>query len=193
MFLPVHLRRELIRTCSTNAELITWISTVFLPGGDIASINNLATLYPADITQGSPFDTGILNAVTPQYKRIAAFQGDGVFQAPRRWLLQNTVPTNPNVWGFLSKRLKALPILGSLHASDILDVYGGGEMGDYLIHFVNNLNPNSAALLQWPKYTLQSRQIMTFLDGLIPLEISADTYRQAAMNALTNLTLANPV
>lgn len=189
----LHCRRDLIRNCSTDAELITWISTVFLPGADLASINNAATLYPADITQGSPFDTGILNAVTPQYKRIAAFQGDGVFQAPRRWLLQNTVPTNPNVWGFLSKRLKALLILGSVHASDILDVYGGGEMGDYLIHFVNNLNPNSAALLQWPQYTLQSRQIMTFLDGLIPLAISADTYRQAAMNALTNLTLASPV
>jgi len=55
-------------------------------------------LYPADITKGSPFDTRLLNALTPQFKRIAAFQGDGVFQAPRRWMLENTVPGNPNVW-----------------------------------------------------------------------------------------------
>ncbi|KAF8955263.1 carotenoid ester lipase precursor [Flammula alnicola] len=177
----------------TDAQLINYIKTVFLPGTPDAQITQLAALYPSDITQGSPFDTGILNALTPQYKRIAAFQGDGVFQAPRRWLLQNTVPTNPNVWAFLSKRLKALPILGSVHASDLLNSYGGGEMEDYLIRFAATLNPNSLTSFQWPKYTLQSRQLLTFLDGLIPLIITADTYRQAAMNFVTNVTLATPV
>ncbi|KAF8964271.1 Alpha/Beta hydrolase protein [Flammula alnicola] len=137
--------------------------------------NQLATLYPSDITQGSPFDTGILNALTPQFKRIAAFQGDGFFQR------------------LVSKRLKALPILGSVHGSDLLNSYGGGEMEDYLIRFAATLNPNSLTSFQWPKYTLQSRQLLTFLDGLIPLIITADTYRQAAMNFVTNVTLATPV
>jgi acetylcholinesterase len=44
--------------------------------------------YPANISQGSPFDTGTLNALTPQFKRFAALQGDIAFQAPRRLLLQ---------------------------------------------------------------------------------------------------------
>jgi acetylcholinesterase len=93
----------------------------------------------------------------------------------------------------VSKRLKALPALGSVHASDILNVYGGGEMGDYLIRFASTLNPNSARSFQWPQYTLSKRNILTFLDGLIPLIISTDTYRQDAMNFITNVTLANPV
>ncbi|KAH9480374.1 Lipase 1 [Psilocybe cubensis] len=180
---------------TTDAQVIDYIKNVFFPGVTDDQLSQLATLYPSDILQGSPFDTGILNALTPQFKRIAAFQGDGVFQAPRRWLLNNVVPKNPNVWAFVSKRLKALPVLGSVHGSDLLNVYGGGEMQDYLIRFATNLNPNSNSLLsfQWPKYELKNRQLLTFLDGLIPLAITADTYRQAAMNFLTTVTLANPV
>ena len=44
--------------------------------------------YPDDVTKGSPFGTGTKYAITPQYKRLAAFQGDAVFQAPRRFFLQ---------------------------------------------------------------------------------------------------------
>ncbi|KAF4617351.1 hypothetical protein D9613_005823 [Agrocybe pediades] len=180
---------------TTDAQVENWVKTNFFPGVTDAQINQFKTLYPPDITQGSPFDTGILNALSPQFKRIAAFQGDGVFQAPRRWLLQNTVPTNPNVWSYISKRLKALPVLGSVHASDILNVYGGGEMQDYLIRFVATLNPNSNSLLsfQWPKFDLKSRQLLVFQDGLIPLTLTTDTYRQDAMNLLTTVSLENPV
>lgn len=87
-------------------------------------------LYPADITQGSPFGTGILNALSPQFKRIAAFQGDAVFQAPRRFFLQKRSGIQ-DTWSFgkliitsilipiltrilVSKRLKGLPVLGSV-------------------------------------------------------------------------------
>jgi len=84
----------------TDAQVKNWIKTSFLPGSTDAAINKIADLYPQDITAGSPFDTGILNAISPQFKRIAAFLGDGVFQAPRRWMLDNTVGTNPNVWAY---------------------------------------------------------------------------------------------
>jgi len=82
-----------------------------------------------------------------------------------------------------------------VHASDLLQVYGGGEMEDYLIRFAATLNPNSGDLLtfQWPKYDLKNRKLLTFQDGLIPLAITPDTYRQDAMNLLTQITLANPV
>ena len=39
-----------------------------------------------DVTQGSPYGTGTLNALTPQFKRIASIHGD-MFQGPRRFLL----------------------------------------------------------------------------------------------------------
>ena len=41
----------------------------------------------------------MLNALTPQFKRLAALQGDSALQAPRRWLLQNTAD-NQDVWVF---------------------------------------------------------------------------------------------
>lgn len=66
-------------------------------------------------------------------------------------------------------------------------------MAVYLINFVNNLNPNGGGLLSWPKYSTSSPQLLTFLDGLIPLEITQDTYRQAAMNLVTQLSLVNPL
>jgi len=55
--------------------------------------------YPQNITQGSPFDTGDSNALTPQFKRIAAFQGDAAFQAPRRFFLQQRSGSQ-NAWAF---------------------------------------------------------------------------------------------
>ena len=93
----------------------------------------------------------------------------------------------------MSKRLKLLPALGSVHFSDILNVYGGGEMGDHLIRFVNNLNPNPSTGYQWPQYTLATRKIATYIDGLIPVVTGTDTYRAEAMDYLNQVTLANPV
>ncbi|KXN88429.1 Lipase 1 [Leucoagaricus sp. SymC.cos] len=180
----------------TNDDQIReYFKTVFLPGVTDDQANQLTDLYPADIIQGSPFGTGILNAITPQFKRIAAVQGDGVFQAPRRWLLQNT-SGKQNIWVFLSKRFKGIPLLGSLHGSDLINSFFlGQEFRDYVIRFTNNLDPNGNGLfdLQWPKYTTANPKQLVFLDGLIPLTIQDDTYRKDQMNFLTQLTLAVPV
>ncbi|KAF9523406.1 carotenoid ester lipase precursor [Crepidotus variabilis] len=178
---------------TTEAQLKTWIQTEFAPGTPDDAVDSILKMYPADITQGSPYDTGILNALTPQFKRIASFQGDAAFQGPRRWLLQNTVNSNPNIWSYLSKRMKALPVVGSVHASDLLNVYGGGEMGDYLIRFATNLDPNGGFLTTWPKYTLQAQKLLTFYDGLIPLGITKDNFRQLPIKSVTDATLAFPI
>ncbi|KAJ7505885.1 Alpha/Beta hydrolase protein [Mycena galericulata] len=177
---------------TTDAEFNQWIQTFWLPEATTAQAANFDTLYPSDITQGSPFDTGVLDALTPQFKRIAAFQGDGVFQAPRRFF-QQTLSGRQNQWAFLSKREKATPFLGSFHATDILNVYFDGELTDYLINFATNLNPNGNTVPSWPAYTTATPNLMTFLDGLIPTEITQDTYRAAGMQFLTNLTLEFPI
>jgi acetylcholinesterase len=62
-------------------------------------IDNFGDLYPEDPTQGSPFDTGTANAITPEFKRFAAFQGDVVFQAPRRFFIQQRAAHQP-IWSF---------------------------------------------------------------------------------------------
>ena len=115
----------------TESELRTYITTYFLPNASESDIDKLLTLYPDDITQGSPFGTGPLNDITPQYKRIAALLGDIVFQSARRFFLENR-SSKQNTWSFrqspspsilkgplklwtiVSKRFKLLPVLGSV-------------------------------------------------------------------------------
>ncbi|KDQ62130.1 hypothetical protein JAAARDRAFT_203342 [Jaapia argillacea MUCL 33604] len=176
---------------TTDAQIQQYLNTIYMPLASSTEIETLLTYYPADITQGSPFDTGILNALTPEFKRLAAIQGDLVFQAPRRFFLQQRSGLQP-IWSFLNKRLKSLPALGSAHATDILNVYAGGDMTSYLVEFVNNLNPNGVGI-NWPAYTTASPQLLTFLDRLIPLVITQDTYRAQGISYLTTLSLKYPL
>ena len=62
-------------------------------------MDKLLTLYPQDVTQGSPYDTGTKNAFTPEFKRIASILGDFEFQGPRRLLLNN-LSEKQNTWSF---------------------------------------------------------------------------------------------
>jgi len=177
---------------TTDAHFIEYIQSTWIPEATTAQMNTLQQLYSSDILDGSPFDTGLLDALTPQFKRIAAFQGDGVFQAPRRFF-QQSLSGKQNQWAFLSKRLKALPFLGALHVSDILNIYFDGELTDYLINFATTLNPNGNTVPNWPAYTTKTPNMMTFLDGLFPTTITQDTYRAEAIQFLTNLTLEFPI
>lgn len=74
-------------------------------------------------------------------------------------------------------------------------MFGIGELGEYLIRFATNLDPNSNSIFgfKWPKYDLNSRDVLTFYDRLIPVGITQDTYRQEAMKYLSQVTLANPL
>ncbi|KAJ7443860.1 Alpha/Beta hydrolase protein [Mycena latifolia] len=177
---------------TTDAAFLEWVSAFWLPQASVAQIEALDGYYPSDIRAGSPFDLGVLNAVTPQFKRIAAFQGDAVFQAPRRFF-QQTLSGTQQQWGFLSKRFKLVPLLGSFHASDLVNIYLGGELTDYLINFATNLDPNGRTVPAWPAYTLATPNMMTLRDGLLATSITQDTYRAAAMRFLTSLTLQFPI
>ncbi|KAI0754512.1 carotenoid ester lipase precursor [Daedaleopsis nitida] len=157
-------------------------------------------LYTADVTKGSPFNTSLLNALTPQYKRIAAIQGDLVFQAPRRFFLQQRADKQP-AWSFLHKRMKGTPMLGSGHGMDVSDVYDGAELADYLINFVHDLDPNGAPNgdhpgpgTHWPQYTLAAPRVLTFVDGLFPaMTVLDDRHRAEGMKLLTELSLEYPL
>ncbi|KAH9012205.1 Alpha/Beta hydrolase protein, partial [Lactarius hengduanensis] len=176
----------------TDADLRTYLAEFFTINVTAAQMDQLLTLYPQDITQGSPFDTGTENALTPEFKRIASLLGDFFFQAPRRLLLKS-VSGKQDTWSYLSKRLKSLPILGSAHGSDIAIIYGGEDLTDYLIHFTTNLNPNGGSSPQWPRYTTSSPQLLTLLDGPVPANITLDTYRVDAMEFITELSLVYPL
>lgn len=107
---------------------------MILPGMSNEDVDRLATLYTDDITQGSPFNTGTLNAYTPQFKRLSSVQGDLLFHASRRFF-QKYQSGKQNTWTYcrcfdlflksgcdtelfsVSKRLKNKPLLGSVSLS----------------------------------------------------------------------------
>ena len=82
-----------------SSEAADYLKTYFFRQTSASDLNQLLTLYPSDITQGSPFGTSTNNAVTPQFKRLAALQGDLLFQAPRRFFLQQR-SGRQNAWSY---------------------------------------------------------------------------------------------
>ncbi|KAI0754515.1 carotenoid ester lipase precursor [Daedaleopsis nitida] len=181
-----------LRNITTDHALEGYMRGNYLPDISQTDMASMLALYPDDTAAGSPFGTGLENALTPQFKRVAAIQGDLVFQAPRRFFLQHTSGKQPT-WAFLNKRLKGLPVLGSAHATDLLNVFGGGDMTDYLINFVNRLDPNGPTGIPWPQYTTSAPKLLTFLDGATPLAITDDDYRVDAMKLLTKVSLEFPI
>ena len=85
--------------------------------------------------------------------------------------------------------------MSQFHSSDLANIFGPGDMTDYLIRFAAHLNPNgntTTSSMQWPKYTVQNPKLMTFLDGHTPLELTDDTYRAKAFELVTKFWLAHP-
>ncbi|CCM06340.1 uncharacterized protein FIBRA_08594 [Fibroporia radiculosa] len=191
---------------TTDDEFLAYIQENYVLGASNADISRVGDVYPSNPSDGSPFGTGDLNALTPQFKRLAAFQGDWMFQAPRRYMLEVMSKTQ-DTWGYLYKRGKATPFLGSFHASDLLEFFTPIDyIGvDAIINFANTLNPNTppnlpgAALSLLSLYTWDqwgsdpsSPPLLTFVDPTPLIETTVDTYRADAMQLLTNLSLQIP-
>jgi acetylcholinesterase len=84
---------------STDTQLAQYLQTYWFPTAPAAAIQQLLVYYPQDPTQGSPYNTGILNQLSSQYKRIASIQGDAAWQAPRRFFLQQR-SSMQKTWAF---------------------------------------------------------------------------------------------
>ena len=83
-------------TCdSTDEEFLEYVNSNFYPNTSRAAIAKILELYPSDPALGAPFNTGDNFTYSPQYKRMAAFQGDFIEQAPRRLFVQNLAERQP--------------------------------------------------------------------------------------------------
>ena len=82
---------------TTDALVAYFLSSLF-PNNQTA-ITTLLELYPSDPAAGAPFDTGSANAVTPEWKRLAALVGDLTFTAPRRFFVK-TIANSQDTWVF---------------------------------------------------------------------------------------------
>ncbi|KAH9968419.1 carotenoid ester lipase precursor [Lactifluus volemus] len=147
-------------TITTTAELGEFLTKFMMPTAKKEEVDLLLRYYPDDPKAGCPFDTGLRNMYSLQFKRLAAIQGDIVFHGPRRLLLKYQANKQKS-WAFLHKRGKDLPFIGAAHGTDILNAFGVGELKDYIIYFTRNLNPNSRLHIPWPQYDLQSPKVNT--------------------------------
>ncbi|KIY67662.1 alpha/beta-hydrolase [Cylindrobasidium torrendii FP15055 ss-10] len=178
---------------TTDEQFHEYIATNYRPGASNHQIHELLELYPSPPAEGSPFDTGDAYALTPQSKRIASIEGDIILQAPRRFLL-NALSGYTDMWTYIDRRGKhAIPALGTHHGHDVLNSYGGGELADYLVHFMYDLNPNGGSnSTEWPKWTPRERSILSLEDGETPVVVGQDTFRSDAMQKLSELYLQYP-
>jgi len=78
---------------------------------------------------------------------------------------------------------------------DLLDMFGPSDMTDHLIPFVNYLYPNfglaidsdippaqdtleTQRAVHWPKYSLQDKVMLAYLDGSAPVRLVQDVERE---------------
>ncbi|VDB94159.1 unnamed protein product [Peniophora sp. CBMAI 1063] len=176
---------------TTSDELREYLKEFYFPAANYTAIDDILSSYPDDPALGSPFDTGLNNSLTPEYKRVSAILGDHLFQAPRRLLLTER-SGNSSAFSYLYKRDKSTPYLGTLHGDDLVGIYAPNDLTDVLINFATNLDPNGKTVIDWPAYTVDSPALLTLSDGNITQSLTNDTYRVKGMLALLNASLASP-
>ena len=83
----------------TDDDFKQYVHSNYLSKTTAEQIDVVAQAYPSDPSTGSPFGTGNASEATPEFKRLAAFQGDWGFMAPRRHFFKHTANAQP-VWSY---------------------------------------------------------------------------------------------
>ncbi|KAF7561601.1 hypothetical protein G7046_g2544 [Stylonectria norvegica] len=157
---------------TSTSAVVDYLSALFFQSATEAELTELVELYTPAAASGSPFRTGILNELYPGFKRLAALLGDLVFTLTRRIFLQTAKTVNPSVpaWSYLASYDYGTPVLGTLHGSDILQVFFGlwpnnamRSTRTYYFNFLHNLDPNEGVqkYAEWPKWG-DSGELMWF-------------------------------
>ena len=187
---------------TTKTELVDYFQEIYFSHATREEIEQLVSFYDDISTYGSPFRTGWWNQWYPQFKQLAALLGDLVFTLSRRITLATAQQLFPEVpkWTYLSSYDHGLPILGTFHTSDILQVfygvlpnYASRAFKTYYINFVNTLDPNRGAgsndggLSNWPQWTdLNQPQMLNMFND--HSELIADNFRNDVFEYLLNTT-----
>jgi carboxylesterase type B len=178
---------------TTTADVTDYLSTLFFDKATKSQISQLVGTYQNTIEDGSPFRTGILNNIYPQFKRVSAILGDLTFTITRRIFLEAATAVNPSVpsWSYLATYDYGTPVLGTFHGSDLLQVFYGilpnnaaKSIRGYYYSFVYDLDPNVgndlAEWLQWSK----NKKLMNF--GANSNSLMDDDFRSDTADFLRN-------
>ncbi|KAF9234829.1 Alpha/Beta hydrolase protein [Melanogaster broomeanus] len=186
---------------TTDQQFTDYVHSNYIPHASETQMQGIAELYPSEAPQGSPFRTGDNYTVTPQYKRISAFQGDYYFQAPRRFSLSITSATQ-KVWSYCINTVVSV----AFHESDLQEFYELTPNPDFigtdaLLNFAYNLDPNVPAggyrgsssppsqltSITWPLYNSSPNGTLLTFEPNNVLNVTQDDYRLDAMLYLSDL------
>ncbi|KAJ5909238.1 secreted lipase [Penicillium taxi] len=179
---------------TTTDELIDYFKDLYFFNASHQQIAELVAMYPDDAKAGSPFHTGNSHNWYPQYKRLAAILGDLSFTLTRRVFLSYAIKAKPDVpfWSYLSSYDYGLPLLGTFHGSDILQVfygllpnYASKSIHTYYLSFAYDRDPNSRAkaFMKWPKWG-EKHKMMNFFNNYGA--IMRDDFRQNVSDFIGN-------
>ncbi|EAA30450.1 hypothetical protein GE21DRAFT_9892 [Neurospora crassa] len=187
---------------TTTSKLVSYLNDIFFNDATESQIKSLVSTYSTLISAGSPFGTGLFNEIYPGFKRLAAILGDLIFTLSRRIFLDAATTLNPSVpaWSYLASYNFGTPILGTFHASDILQVfygilpnYASKSIQSYYANFVYNLDPNDASggtsskskvSQDWPQWQKERKLVQFFSDyaGYLADDFRSDSYNWIKAN-----------
>ncbi|KAJ7101136.1 hypothetical protein C8R44DRAFT_888097 [Mycena epipterygia] len=182
VFKPASARPDSKLPILVHNGFLAVASKLELPWTRICGISPIAELYPQDLAQGSSFGTGLANQVTPEFKRIAAFEGDFRFNGLRRLLVQHTEQAG-----------KSTPELRVYHSSAFFPtntkVPADNVAVDALINFLNTLDPNYSAAL---KSHYSNASVFWPTDPAV-VNVTADDFRAEQIQFLLDLRVKGRV
>ncbi|CAK7270590.1 hypothetical protein SEPCBS57363_004176 [Sporothrix epigloea] len=187
----------------TNTDqIVQYLSTYYFNSATTDQLQALVDTYPDDLSSGSPFNTLLLNDIYPEFKRLAAILGDLAFTLTRRVFLTAANEVNPSVpsWSYLASYDYGTAVLGTFHASDLLQVFYGilpnvasQDIHSYYLNFVYNLDPNSASggtsstdsqvSLNWPQWGVDNQLVQFYA---LSSNLLADTFRSSSFSWISD-------
>ncbi|KAH8660255.1 Alpha/Beta hydrolase protein [Xylariales sp. PMI_506] len=185
---------------TTTGEVADYLNQYFFTHATQQEMDDYVATYQTITDDGSPFRTGLLNNWYPQYKRLAAILGDLAFTLSRRYFLNIRYAAAPDLhaWSYLSSYFYGLPILGTVHGSDILHIVSGvpydyatHTMHSYYFSFIHDLDPNSnSGAPEWPKWHESNQLLNLYADyqQFIPDDFRSDSYEWIT-NHIPQLTM----
>ncbi|ODA78055.1 hypothetical protein RJ55_06658 [Drechmeria coniospora] len=174
---------------STVNDMADYLSELFFHNATRSKLKEFVSLYDPALLQGSPFRTGIFNELYPGFKRMAAILGDVTFTLTRRVILKSLRVSKPNmpVWSYMSSYNFGTPVVGTFHASDILQVFYGlwpnnamRSCRTYYFNFLYNLDPNKGVTGygKWPQW--KEKQELMWFKTASKNDILKDDFRSGA-------------
>lgn len=183
------------QSIKSDTDLVEYFSTNYFASASKELLSDWVSSY-SNNDVGSPFRTSSINRLYPMFKRIAAMIGDQSFILARRRFLEDATTAHPDVstWSYLSSYAHPLPILGTFHGSDVIQVFYGlpptyatTSTRKYYLNFLYNQDPNADAddIEHWPRW--QENRTLLWFETLFKNSYLTDDFRSKQYAALLKL------